>query len=122
MAYRGQNRIMNKQNCAAFLVSCTLICSGCREPERSGPTENNSAQIQNPNSANEVPNFSNSTTQTSERKKQFSKMQESMHAVASIASSQKGAAYDFHFVLPSDNWEKISHGVGDQKSSIWLFN
>ncbi len=99
-----------------------LISSGCREPEGSGPTETNSAQIQSQNRANNSQKEPNAKDQTSERKKQFSKMQESMHAVASIPSSQKGGAFDFHFVLPSDNWEKISHGAGDQKSSVWLFN
>jgi hypothetical protein len=48
-------------------------------------------------------------------------MQESMHAAASIPTSKKGEEYDFKFKLPSDDWEKVSHGAGDRKSSVWLF-
>ena len=122
MAYSGQTRTMFKETYAAILVGCILLNSGCREPEKAVIVANNPNDFENQSSVNKAQNEPIAKDQTLERKKQFSKMQESMHAVASIPSSQKGDAYDFHFVLPSDNWEKIAHGVGDQKSSVWLFN
>lgn len=55
------------------------------------------------------------------RKKQFNDLQTSMNAIAGIKSSNKGPKFDFQFVMPSDNWEKVEHAGGDRKSSVWLF-
>jgi hypothetical protein len=96
---------------------CSLVVAGCGQAEQS-----HSPKIQGEKSAQSDPKASQESSQAPERKKKFAQMQESMHAIANISTSHKGADFDFKFVLPSSNWEKLSHGAGDTKSSVWLFN
>jgi hypothetical protein len=63
-----------------------------------------------------------SPEETTKRKQQYAQMEQSVQAVASMATSKKGPEYDFKFEMPSDDWVKEAHGAGDAKSSVWLFS
>ncbi|MEI8282332.1 MAG: hypothetical protein WCG75_08000 [Armatimonadota bacterium] len=105
-------------------VGCVALVSGC-EPIKKTPedTSNNA-----PLTSSQVPDLSSNKPQPAvspddlaKRKEQFELMQKSIQAVAAQATSKKGPEFDFQFVLPSEAWEKTSHGMGDRKSSVWLF-
>ena len=105
----------------AILCSCAMLV-GCEPIEK--PTVSNSAN--SPMSSAQLSENSSNQPKAPidlvKRRQQFAQMQDSMHAVATIPTARTGPESDFKFVMPSDDWVKVSHGGGDRKASVWLFS
>jgi hypothetical protein len=105
-------------------VGSAVLILGCEPIKKTPEDTGNNAPL----TSSQVPEISSNKPQPpissddlAKRKEHFQMMQKSIQLVASQATSTKGPDFDFHFVLPSDNWEKTAHGGGDRKSSVWLF-
>jgi putative sterol carrier protein len=102
------------------IASCLTVAVGCEKIAETPESSNNSPKIESSNTEKPKSTTSEPPIDIAKRKEQFAQMLESMYAVASLATSTKGPEYDYKFNFPSSNWEKISHGAGDRKSSVWL--
>jgi hypothetical protein len=99
------------------LISGGFLVFGC---EKLPPTLDSNSSVNNQSGPSKaLPSALDNNL--AKRKADFAQMQESVQGVAAIKSSKKGPEFDYKFELPSNNWVKLSHGGGDRKSSVWLY-
>lgn len=131
----GHNRTMMKSRlgrltlCGTFATA--IFLAGCEPIKKTPEPASNNEPTKSP-AASEAANNRTSTepdtgkhdpqpTDIQKRKQQFEMMQQNLQAIAAQPTSTKSADFDFKFNMPSDDWEKTSHGVGDRKASVWMF-